>query len=147
MATKPFILRPGDRKPVLNAIGVQITVLASEGAIEDQQVTVQAGPEGAGPPPHSHDWDETFYVIRGQVDFVCAGEAASCSAGTLVHVPAGTVHAFSFGPGGGEMFEVTGKRSSAIEAFTALDREIPPGPPDLARAVEVLAENGVTVHA
>jgi len=146
MSTKPFILKPGDRKPALNAIGVQITVLASEGAIQDQQITIQAGPDGAGPPPHSHDWDETFYVTRGQVEFVCGGEAATCTAGTLVHVPAGTVHAFRFGPGGGEMFELTGKRSNATAAFTALDREIPPGPPDLAKAVEVLAENGVTVH-
>jgi quercetin dioxygenase-like cupin family protein len=146
MRTKPFILKPADRKPALNAIGVQITVLAPEGAIQDQQVTIQAGPEGIGPPPHSHDWDETFYVTRGQVDFLCGGETAACSAGTLVHVPAGTVHAFCFGPGGGEMFEITGKRSNAIAMFTALDREILPGPPDLTKAIEVLAENGVSVH-
>jgi len=146
MSTKPFIVKPSDRQAPLNVVGVQITILSSEGAIQDQQVTVQSGTEGVGPPPHSHDWDETFYVTKGQVEFVCGGEAATCAVGTLVHVPAGTVHAFSFGPGGGEMFEFTGKRSKAAAMFTAVDRQIPPGPLDLKKAIEVLAKNGVTVH-
>jgi hypothetical protein len=29
--------------------------------------------------------------------------------------------------------------------FTAVDREIPPGPPDIAKVVEVLKKNGVTL--
>jgi quercetin dioxygenase-like cupin family protein len=146
MSSKPFILRPADRKPPLAVIGTQIVVLASGADIEDQQITVQSGGEGTGPPPHSHDWDESFYVTKGQVVFTCAGETAMCPAGTLVHVPAGTVHAFSFGPSGGEMLEMTGKRSNAIPTFTALDREIPPGPLDVAKVVQVLVENGVKVH-
>lgn len=147
MGTKPFILKASARKPALNVVGIQITILASDGVIQDQQITIQSGPEGVGPLPHSHDWDETFYVIKGQVEFVCGGEAAICPVGTLVHVPAGTVHAFSFGPGGGEMFEFTGKGSNAAAMFTAVDRQIPPGPLDLKRAIDVLAENGVTVHS
>lgn len=146
MSTRPFIIKPSERKPALNVVGIQITILASEGDIQDQQVTVQSGAEGAGPPPHSHDWDETFYVTRGQVEFLCGGEASTCTVGTLVHVPAGTVHAFTFGPGGGEMFEITGKGSNAAAMFTAVDRQIPPGPLDLKKAIDVLAENGVTVH-
>ena len=146
MSTKPFILKPGDRKAALNVVGIQVTVLAAEGDIQDQQITVQSGSEGAGPPPHSHDWDETFYVTSGQVEFVCGGEAATCKVGTLVHVPAGTVHAFRFGPGGGEMFEITGKGSNAATMFTAVDRQIPSGPLDFEKAIRVLAENGVTVH-
>src|SRR5919109_2994623 len=145
METKPVILKPSDRKVALNVVGVQITILASEGVIQDQQITIQSGAEGVGPPPHSHDWDETFYVIKGQVEFVCGGEVATCPVGTLVHVPAGTVHAFSFGAGGGEMFEFTGKGSNAAAMFSAVDRQIPPGPLDLKKAIDVLAENGVTV--
>jgi quercetin dioxygenase-like cupin family protein len=146
MSSKPFILKPRDRSPALNVIGTRVTVLASETDIQDQQITVQSGDEGAGPPPHSHDWDESFYVTKGQVEFTCGGETAMCSAGTLVHVPAGTIHAFSYGPGGGEMLEITGRRSHAVPMFTALDREIPPGPPDVAKVIQVLGEHGVTVH-
>ena len=146
MGTKPFILKPGDRRAALNVVGVQVTILASEEAIQDQEITVQSGPEGTGPPPHSHDWDETFYVTRGQVEFACGGEPALCPVGTLVHVPAGTVHSFRFGSGGGEMFEITGKGSHAAAMFSAVDRQIPPGPLDLEKAIGVLTENGVTVH-
>jgi quercetin dioxygenase-like cupin family protein len=99
-----------------------------------------------GPPPHSHDWDESFYVTTGQIEFSYGGEAVMCSAGTLVHVPAGTVHSFRYGPGGGEMLEITGQRSNAVPMFTAVDREIPPGPPDVAKMVQVLGEYGVKVQ-
>lgn len=146
MSSKPFVLTPGDRKPGLNVIGTKITVLASGPDIEDQQITLQSGDEGMGPPPHSHGWDESFYVTKGQIEFTCGGQTAMCSAGTLVHVPAGTVHAFRYGPGGGEMLEITGKRSSAVTMFTALDREIPPGPPEVAKVIQVLGEYGGKVH-
>ena len=146
MSSKPFVFTPADRKPPLNVLGIQVAVLASGSEIEDQQITLQSSDEGIGPPPHSHDWDESFYVIKGQVVFTCAGETTLCTAGTLVHVPAGTIHAFAGGQGGCEMLEITGKRSKAVLAFTALDREIPPGPPDVARVVQVLGQNGVKVH-
>jgi quercetin dioxygenase-like cupin family protein len=147
MSTRPFILKPGDRRAALNVIGTQVTVLASADEIRDHQITVQTGDEGTGPPPHSHDWDESFYVTKGQIEFTCGADMAMCGAGTLVHVPAGTVHAFRYGPGGGEMLEITGRRSNAVSMFAALDREIPPGPLDAARVIEVLGENGVKVQA
>lgn len=146
MSDKPFVLKPLDRKPALNVVGTQITVLASETDIPDQQITAQHGEEGAGPPPHSHDWDESFYVIKGEVAFICAGETITCVAGTFVHIPAGTVHGFHYGPGGGEMLEITGKRSNAIQIFTALNREIPPGPPNVEKIIQVAKEFGVTFH-
>ena len=146
MNSKPFVLRPADRKPALNVIGVQVAVLASGSDIEDQQVTLQWSDEGIGPPPHSHDWDESFYVIKGQVEFTCAGETTNCTAGTLVHVPARTVHSFHGGPGGCEMLEITGKRSNAVPMFAALDREIAPGPLDVAKITQVAGQNGCRLH-
>lgn len=147
MGSKPFVLKPDDRKRDLDAIGVRITVLASGSDIQDQQITEQSGAEGAGPPPHHHEWDESFYVTKGQVEFSCGGETTMCPAGTLVHIPAGNVHAFSFGPGGGELLEITGRRSQAAEMFTAVDREIQPGPPDVPKVVRVLGEHGVHVES
>ena len=146
MSSKPFILEPSRHKPALNVINTQVTVLASGSDIEDLQMTVQSGGEGMGPPPHSHDWDESFYVTKGQIEFTCAGKRTMCGIGTLVHVPAGTVHEFHYGPGGGEMLEMTGKRSQAVAMFTALDREIPPGPLDVDKVIRVLVAHGVRVH-
>ena len=146
MSAKPFIVKPGYRSAALNVIGTKVTVLATEAHAQDLQITLQSGPEGTGPPPHSHDWDESFYVTEGQIQFTCGSETTMCTAGTLVHVPAGTVHAFGYGPSGGEMLEITGRRSQAVRVFTALSREIPPGPPDVAKVIQVLGEHGVKVH-
>ena len=96
----------------------------------DLQITYQTGEEGIGPPPHRHDWDESFFVTKGEILFSCGGTTSSCKAGTLVHVPAGTMHAFSFGSGGGELLEITGRGSNAIRMFTGISQHTPQRPPD-----------------
>ena len=146
MRPKQFVVKPGDRNAALSVVGTNVTVLVSAADSRGPQVTLQSGKAGSGPPPHSHDWDESFYVTRGQVEFTCAGDTTMCVVGTFVYGPAGTVHAFSYGPGGGEMLEVTGMESKAIQMFTALDREIPPGPLDVPRVVQVAGEYGVKFH-
>jgi quercetin dioxygenase-like cupin family protein len=146
MGLKPFVIKPADRKPALDVLGTQVTVLASRDGSSDHRVTFQSGAEGSGPPPHSHDWDESFFVSAGQIQFTCGGETTMCTTGTFVHVPAGTVHAFNYGPGGGAMIEMTSGNSQAIEMFSALAREIPPGPPDVAKAIQVLEDHNAKVH-
>lgn len=145
---KPYILQPANRQPPLSVMGCRIAVLAEQGQIPDQQITVQSGGQGMGPPPHSHEWDESFYVMRGQVEFNCGGQAATCSAGAFVHVPAGTVHAFQFGPDGGEMLEITGKGSQAVAMFRRIDSQAAAAsaPPPVADVVRVLGEVGVKVQ-
>lgn len=115
--------------------------------MRDLQITLQSGEEGMGPPPHSHGWDESFYVTKGQIIFRCGDSSSTCEAGAFVHVPAGTVHAFSYGPGGGEMLEITGKGSRAVQMFTALSEEVPSGPPDIPKVISILARHGVTTHS
>jgi quercetin dioxygenase-like cupin family protein len=87
MNVQPFILRPDQHESALNVVGTQVTVLASSAATQSYGITFQQGPEGAGPPPHSHDWDEAFYVLKGEIHFLCDGNAHACTVGTLVHVP------------------------------------------------------------
>ena len=145
MNPRKFVVNPGDRSAPLNVIGHKITVLVSESDSQTQQITLQSGDEGVGPPPHRHDWDESFYITRGELRFTCGDEATTCLPGTLVHVPGGTIHSFSFGPGGGEMLEITGRGSKAVQLFSALDREIPPGPPDVSKVIQVVARFGVVM--
>ena len=71
MNPKPFVIKPSDRTAALSVIGTKVTVLASRAETRDQQITLQSGDEGTGPPPHSHDWEESFYVTRGQIQFMC----------------------------------------------------------------------------
>lgn len=145
MDTKPLIVAPQDYARALDVVGTKITVLASNDVTKGYDITIQEGDEGTGPPPHSHDWDEAFFVLEGTVDFSCGGKTLPCAPGTLVHLPGGTVHAFRFGSGGGKMLEMTGAGSRASQMFTNVDRETEPGPPDIPKLVALLKENGVTV--
>lgn len=143
--SEAFIVRPADYHHPLNVVGVKVTVLASNRATQAYEITLQKGEEGMGPPPHRHAWDESFYVLSGSVEFSCGDLQETCTAGTLVHVPANTVHGFQFSKGGGEMLEFTGSGGNATRMFGAVHEAVPPGPLDLPKVIEVLAHNGVEV--
>lgn len=145
MKLQPFIVSPSDYDPALNVLGTKVTVLASSEATQGYEITLQQGDEGTGPPLHFHDWEESFFVLKGQIEFSYGNKTVMCLPGTLVHVPAGTEHGFCYGAGGGEMFELTGQGSMATRLFTAFNKEIAPGPPDIPKVLEVLKQNGVTV--
>jgi quercetin dioxygenase-like cupin family protein len=146
MNRAPFIVKPETYKPALKVAGTDVTLLASKESTQGQEFTYQSGEKGMGPPPHSHDWDESFFVVKGSVEFTCDGKTELCNPGTLVFVPGGTIHAFQYGEQGGEMLEVTGTGSRAAQFFTAIDAQVPPGPPDIEKIVRVSVENGVTIN-
>ena len=145
MKTPFFVLTPDRHARPLNVVGTQVTVLASNAATQSYGITLQRGDEGTGPPPHSHDWDEAFYVLNGEIRFVCDGQAHVCRPGTLVHIPRGTVHGFQYRKGGGQMLEITGENARAAQMFAAVDQASPTGSPDIPRLLQVLEQNGVTV--
>ena len=144
MAARPFIVAPENYAPTLDIVGEHVTVLASGEATGSYELFLQRGPEGSGPPPHSHPWDEAFYVTRGKIDFGIDAESMTALPGTLVHLPAGTVHWFRFGEGGGEMFSLT-SRLGASKMFTDMAREIEPVNPDLEKLAAVGARHGLKV--
>lgn len=147
MNIQPFVVAAKNYPHPLNVIGVKVTVLASNAATQGYEITLQEGDEGSGPPPHSHNWDESFYVVRGKVEFSYGDKSGMGVPGTLLHLPAGTVHGFRFGAGGGAMIEFTGQGGFATKMFTNIDKEVPPGPPDIPKLIGVLRQYGVTVAA
>lgn len=144
MAAKAFVVEPKDYAPTLNIVGEHVTVLASGEATGGYEIFLQRGPEGSGPPPHSHPWDESFFVTKGEIDFGLDAESTTALPGTLVHLPAGTVHWFRFGKGGGEMISMT-SRLGASKMFTDFAREVAPTNPDLAKLAEVGGRYGLKV--
>ena len=145
MSMKPFTVFPESRPRSLHVVGEQITILASKEATHGYEVFFQDGPDGSGPPPHSHPWDETFYLIRGDIEFGIDEKSMIAKPGTLVHLPARTVHWFRFGKGGGQMISMAGEGSRASTLFTDIDAEIPVGPPDIERLQNIAKRNGVRV--
>src|SRR5262249_60545715 len=143
MKAQPFVVTPKDYDPALNVLGIRLTVLASNTATHAYEITRQQGEKGMGPPPHSHNWDESFYIVAGEVEFTCAGKTNVCPPGTLVHVPAGTVHSFRYLTDSCDVLEFTGQGSNATQMFTAGYREGPPGPPQIPKHLGGTEENGV----
>src|SRR5688572_10375681 len=142
MGVKPFVVAPKDYAAELDIVGEHVTVLASGEATGGYEIFLQRGPDGSGPPPHSHPWDESFYVVKGRIDFGIGAESMTAAPGTLVHLPAGTVHWFRFGVGGGEMISMT-SRLGASRMFADMAREVAPVNPDLEKLSEVGARHGL----
>lgn len=145
MNTQAFFTNAAGCGRPLNVVGEHIRVLASGATTGSYEVFLQEGPEGSGPIPHTHPWDESFYVTRGEVDFsIDRSELRTARPGDLVHVPAGTPHWFRWKRGGGAMLSMT-SRLGASRLFTDIDREIAPDKPDVERLIEIALRHGLTV--
>ena len=144
MSRQPFALTPESYARPLEVVGEQITVLASKAATSGYEIFEQVGPEGSGPPPHSHEWDESFYVIDGEIEFGFGDETMTARAGTLVHLPQGTVHWFRFAAGGGRMISMTGG-GNASAFFTDVDAAVSKADPDIGKLVEIGNQHGVAL--
>jgi quercetin dioxygenase-like cupin family protein len=82
MPARPFIVTPDDyAKDALDIVGERLVVLASGKATGGYEIFLQRGPEGSGPPPHSHPWDESFYVVAGEVAFGIGPNPKTASVG------------------------------------------------------------------
>lgn len=51
-------------------------------------------PDGGGPPPHRHDFEEMFTILDGQIDFTFRGTTSTVQAGSTVNIPANAPHFF-----------------------------------------------------
>ena len=82
-------------------------------------------------------------MLRGSVDVMVDGPPVHATPGSFIHVPAGTAHAFQFGPGGGAMLEIAGAGGQATAMFRRLDGVvIDPARPDFPQVVGMLGEYG-----
>jgi quercetin dioxygenase-like cupin family protein len=51
-------------------------------------------PPGGGPPPHRHDFEETFVLLEGQMEATFRGKKFTVRAGETLNVPANAPHQF-----------------------------------------------------
>ena len=145
MPAQAFFTNAHEQGRPLNVVGEHITVLASGETTGSYEVFIQEGPAGSGPIPHTHPWDESFFVIRGVVDFSVNGsDLRPARTGDLVHVPAGTPHWFRWSQGGGAMLSMT-SRLGASRLFADIDREIAPDKPDVETLIAIALRNGLTL--
>ena len=51
-------------------------------------------PPGGGPPPHRHDFEETFIILEGEMEATFRGKKSIVKAGDTISIPANAPHRF-----------------------------------------------------
>ncbi len=51
-------------------------------------------PPGGGPPPHRHDFEETFILLEGQMEATFRGKKSTVRSGETLNIPANAPHQF-----------------------------------------------------
>ena len=51
-------------------------------------------PPGGGPPPHRHDFEESFTVLEGEIQATFRGETVTVRTGQVIQIPANAPHQF-----------------------------------------------------
>ena len=51
-------------------------------------------PPGGGPPPHRHDFEESFIILEGEIEATFRGLKSVAGAGDTLHIPANAPHQF-----------------------------------------------------
>jgi quercetin dioxygenase-like cupin family protein len=51
-------------------------------------------PPGGGPPPHRHDFEETFIILEGEIEANFRGKKSIVRAGDTVNIPSNAPHQF-----------------------------------------------------
>jgi quercetin dioxygenase-like cupin family protein len=51
-------------------------------------------PPGGGPPPHRHDFEETFILLEGELEATFRGRKSVVRAGDTLNIPANAPHRF-----------------------------------------------------
>ena len=139
--TKSLIISGDMRNRPLDVGGFEITVLASDAETSGHEVFYISGPEGKGPGPHFHPWDESFFVLHGEIHCGVDGVEALSQAGSFIHVPGGSTHWFQFGKGGAAMLSMTSK-GNASKMFTDFASGISWDNPDRDKLIALAAQYG-----
>jgi mannose-6-phosphate isomerase-like protein (cupin superfamily) len=93
----PVVRAPGDGT-LYSAVGVDIIFKVMSGDTGGRYAFYEyLAPAGfAGPPPHTHaGFDEAWYVLEGELQMRVGEQQVAAPAGTFLHVPGATVHAFA----------------------------------------------------
>ena len=100
-----------------------------------------SGPEGAGPPPHQHPWEEIYVVLAGELEVMVDGVVHRLTAGSVAHVPGGTIHGYRNVTD--SHFLTIVSRGNASTLFAELSETVQMDPPDIPGVLRVGAANGV----
>jgi hypothetical protein len=95
-------------------------------------------PPGGGPPPHRHDFMETFFLLDGELQATFRGEKRIVRAGETVHIPANAPHQFYNGT-------TTGAGATTTGAGMGIPKLIPKRTPAFAAVIPSAARARIAI--
>lgn len=137
------IVRSGERE-ALSVLGMPLRMLCESretgGAwsLFEEEV-----PLGMGPPAHRHDWDESYYILAGEVDFEIDGELVKSGPGDFNYLPRNTVHGFKGASRSPARVLIFAAPAHGSEFFHELNSEVLSVPDDLAKIPEIGQRHGI----
>jgi quercetin dioxygenase-like cupin family protein len=81
--------------PHIGLVGDTYTILLSANDTNGRYCLIDMHvPPGGGPPPHRHDFEETFVIVEGEIEATFRREKRVVKAGETIHIPANAPHQF-----------------------------------------------------
>jgi quercetin dioxygenase-like cupin family protein len=143
MNAQPMIVKSKD-VPALQVLGTQVRFLcdaqSTNNAWSLMEVTL---PLDSGPPPHSHSWDEAYFVTAGDVDFAVGTRRFTATAGDFVYTPGGVVHGFRGASAQPARVLIFDAPAHAGAFFKRVDSEVKDLPRDLPKVLEIGENTGI----
>ena len=79
----------------ISVVGDTYTILVSGADTDGRYCLIDMlVPDGSGPPPHRHDFEEMFSLLDGELEFTFRGRTQTVKAPATVNIPANAPHQF-----------------------------------------------------
>jgi len=84
-----------DKRPHIGLVGDTYTITVTGEQTAGRFCVIDMHiPPGGGPPPHRHDFEETFIVLEGEMEATFRGQKSIVRAGDAINIPANAPHQF-----------------------------------------------------
>jgi len=82
--------------PHIGLVGDTYTILLSGDDTDGRYCLIDMHiPPGGGPPPHRHDFEESFTILESEIEATFRGEKSVVRAGETINIPANAPHSFT----------------------------------------------------
>lgn len=156
MSEQVTVSRPDEGRTLLVGGGDYVTYKVRSGETDGAYFCFEVSTTpGFGPPLHTHEYRELFYVLEGEYEFTLEGDTITGGPGTAVAIPPNVPHTFKNATDGPARLLFVHQPAALEEFFedfgvpVAAPGEAPADlePPDFAEMGAALERNGVHVVA
>ncbi|WP_133470131.1 cupin domain-containing protein [Paraglaciecola marina] len=94
--TTNTIVKQANEGDWLDVLGMKVQFLSTSKDTQNRYSSMlNTVPKGKGAPPHCHPWDESFYILKGDIELCIGAKKHHLSTGDYALIPAGQSHAFT----------------------------------------------------